>query len=102
MRQLTSSFWTLLIAGLLCASCSSTRHYAEAPRLLGKDQGLIILDGELTAAKWDDGDTFSVRPATRGRKIRARLKGTTPWSPTASLRILQPPQPASESRSVIK
>jgi len=75
MRQLTSSLWILLIAGLLCVSCSPTRHYAQAPKFLGKDQGLVILDGELTAARWDDGDTFSVRPATGGRKIRARLKG---------------------------
>jgi len=34
----------------------------------------MVLDGELTAAKWDDGDTFSVKPARGGRKIRSRLK----------------------------
>ena len=34
----------------------------------------MILDGELTSAKWDDGDTFSVKPASGGRKIRSRLK----------------------------
>jgi endonuclease YncB( thermonuclease family) len=29
----------------------------------------------MTVVKWDDGDTFSVRPASKGKRIRARLKG---------------------------
>ena len=33
------------------------------------------IDSELTAVHWDDGDTFSVKPFKKGKKIRARLKG---------------------------
>ena len=55
-------------------NCSS-RRYAAAPKVLPNNHSLMVLDGELTFAKWDDGDTFSVKPATKGRRIRARLKG---------------------------
>ena len=75
MIRSLSALWLIALTGVLLGSCGPTRRYAPPPASLRSYQALLILDGEMTAAVWDDGDTFSVRPAAKGKKIRARLKG---------------------------
>lgn len=35
----------------------------------------IILDGKPVSVYWDDGDTFTIKPANEGQPVRARLSG---------------------------